>query len=789
MAQGKSDGTVYIDTKIDTSGIGKGVEETKRKLNAVTESVKRFGDNVKKSFEGTTTRKVGRSYEEVARDIKKAEAQLDKLIEKQIRFVEIGGNRKSQAFAGMEYDIEMARNKLFELQGELSKTSKKAPKSMNVLKKGVESTTKSIKKMGNSVKKSNFSLLKMLGTSILFSFVFRAISSVMQGFVDGLNNFVQYSEEANGTMSSLKSSLTQLKNSFATAFMPIITFVEPALNKLISLIIRINTLIAQFFSALSGKNTYTKAISVQEDYAKSLKGTAEAAEETQKSLSGLDKLNVLSSGKDNGVGGSVSPGEMFEETPIDPKMISLIDKIKKKLKEIAQIFTAGFFDGFGDFQSRIETIKNGVDSIKNSLVEIFTDPKVVQSANKYIKSLVYSFGQIVGSIASIGLTIGENLIGGLALYLERNSETIKDFLISMFDIGTDINVIVGELFKSIAYIFESFAGENGIALTAGLIGIFATTFMGIVELASKFTKDIIALFAQPIIDSKEQIKKSLEDLLAGFSSIVSSIKTIFDDWFGFIIQSYNEIVAPIFNNIKQSFTEFLQNSIVPLASKIGDFLKEFGILLNNLWAKILKPLISWIISNILPIIIPIFKSLIDNFSKTFSVIFGLLNGFTSILTKVIKFINGTFAYNWKKAWNGIKNVFVDIFNSISSKIESFINNAIKFINKLIDGINGLDIPLISKVNIPNISEISMPKLATGAVIPPNAPFAAMLGDQKNGRNLEAPEGLIRQIMREELASIGVNVTFEVEGDPNGIFKVTQKKAREYTKRTGTPAYT
>lgn len=43
----------------------------------------------------------------------------------------------------------------------------------------------------------------------------------------------------------------------------------------------------------------------------------------------------------------------------------------------------------------------------------------------------------------------------------------------------------------------------------------------------------------------------------------------------------------------------------------------------------------------------------------------------------------------------------------------------------------------------------IPALATGAVIPPNGEFLAVLGDQKNGRNLEAPEGLIRQIVREE----------------------------------------
>ena len=55
----------------------------------------------------------------------------------------------------------------------------------------------------------------------------------------------------------------------------------------------------------------------------------------------------------------------------------------------------------------------------------------------------------------------------------------------------------------------------------------------------------------------------------------------------------------------------------------------------------------------------------------------------------------------------------------------------------------------STIRLANIPEI--PMLAQGAVIPPNAPFAAVLGDQRNGRNLEAPEGLIRTIFQEEMA--------------------------------------
>ena len=34
----------------------------------------------------------------------------------------------------------------------------------------------------------------------------------------------------------------------------------------------------------------------------------------------------------------------------------------------------------------------------------------------------------------------------------------------------------------------------------------------------------------------------------------------------------------------------------------------------------------------------------------------------------------------------------------------------------------------------------------------------------------------------------LNVTFKVEGDPNGIFRVTQKKANEYFRATGNPAF-
>lgn len=53
-------------------------------------------------------------------------------------------------------------------------------------------------------------------------------------------------------------------------------------------------------------------------------------------------------------------------------------------------------------------------------------------------------------------------------------------------------------------------------------------------------------------------------------------------------------------------------------------------------------------------------------------------------------------------------------------------------------------------NIATMTAPQIPMLATGAVIPANAPFAAILGDQKHGTNIEAPESLLRDLIREEL---------------------------------------
>lgn len=113
-----------------------------------------------------------------------------------------------------------------------------------------------------------------------------------------------------------------------------------------------------------------------------------------------------------------------------------------------------------------------------------------------------------------------------------------------------------------------------------------------------------------------------------------------------------------------------------------------------------------------------------------------------------------FKTSWDNCWRGVGNAFIDTWNSIVGALETAINSMVRMLNKFSVKIPDLDIfgknaGASIGFNLNPVSFSRVPRLATGAVIPPNAEFAAILGDQRNGRNLEAPERLIRQIVREE----------------------------------------
>ena len=110
----------------------------------------------------------------------------------------------------------------------------------------------------------------------------------------------------------------------------------------------------------------------------------------------------------------------------------------------------------------------------------------------------------------------------------------------------------------------------------------------------------------------------------------------------------------------------------------------------------------------------------------------------------------------EKGFQSTGNGILGTFGGISSGTTSAMNGMIKGINQVKFTIPSW-VPLLGGksygFNIPLLQAPQIPKLATGAVLPANKPFLAMVGDQRHGTNVEAPLTTIQEAVRLELADL------------------------------------
>ena len=169
----------------------------------------------------------------------------------------------------------------------------------------------------------------------------------------------------------------------------------------------------------------------------------------------------------------------------------------------------------------------------------------------------------------------------------------------------------------------------------------------------------------------------------------------------------------------------------------------------------------------------------------------------NILGGIIQFIKGVFTGDLKMALDGVKKVAKGIVNGVLIIVESFINNIIRGLNWLITKINSISLKVPSWVpgvggkgwspHIGQMSSISLPRLATGAVIPPNKEFLAVLGDQKSGTNIETPLATMVEAFKQAMAESGGGATTVViQLDGKEIARSTVKNINNMTRAAGKP---
>lgn len=726
-------------------------------------------------------------YQEIQAQIDQATKRMNQLIAAQERYLNIGGKTSSSSYKRMQYDIDELANTIKYAEGELrdleasgkaftfgNQTKQAAAdmeklaaaerkladmnnrlgtsyasikgqvndynnsllKSSSAQQKATTSgnkLNKSLKNTGKSANSANFSIGRMLGTSILFSFVFQAISGVINAMKDGFTNLAQYSSSTNNSISMLWSSLERLKNSLATAFAPILDVIAPILSKFIDMLSTAASYVSMFFAFLSGKSTYTRAVAVQKDYAASLQDTSQAAsdvaDETERAseaaegyLSPIDEINKIGAqnniantspgtGGGGGAGGGTGSGPLFEEVAIDNKFASLLDSVLDKLKEIRDIFMAGFWDGLGNYKPILAELQADLQSIGEMLKEIFTDPAVVDSASNFARSWIYALGQITGSFARIGLTIAQNLVGGVEKFLAQEKDRIKAYLVEMFNVGAEVGQIIGNLAVTLADIFSVFGSDTAQQITGNIISIFAEVGMMVSENALKLGRDILTMIAQPIIDNKDLIKDALMGTLQAIEPFTSGILTLvqnirdgitdiydnhlkpffdsvaegFSAIFGALLEGYNTYMVPVLEGLGQKFQELMDGPVGIAIDQIVEFIGKLIDALKLLWETVLVPLFTWIAENIMPVLSTIVQYIGENVLNILSLIAEAIGNLADVLSGIIDFLVGIFTGDWELAWTGIQ----EIFSGVWELITGILSSAWEFITTLIT--NALDV--------------------------------------------------------------------------------------------------
>lgn len=623
----------------------------------------------------------------------------------------------------------------------------------------------------NSANNASFSIGRMVGMSILYSTVFGMISKVNSGIMTGINNLAQYSSATNASISSMMSALTQLQNSLATAFAPILSVVAPILTAFMNMLSKAITYVGMFIAALTGQKSFTRAKAVQEDYAASLnktssgankaakatknnaKATKKANKEIQTYLSGLDEVRQYQKEKDNdtpssstpsaggggGGGGYTGPsiGDMFEKVPIESSIADIAKKIKDLIKKED-------WEGLGAYIA--SGINQGLQKIYDAINWNNVGPKITYFVNAFTRT----FNSLVDHIDwdLMGRTVGagiNTIVNTLNLLIEG---------IDWKNLGSKIGVGINGMFNEVDWsnVGRLFANRINIPfqMLAGAVNTLKWDTIG-----KSIGQGLNGAIAQLDVNS---IGTSLSGLALGILTILDNALTTTDwsqlgtklsallisiDWVGIFVNAISvagkaitaltQLGVSFMDNLTKGITNGTQQFISKGLSALTNFtanlrtnagkLVDSGLHLMLNLAKGIANAMPDIIKNVPEIVINIAGVINDNAPKILVagvkliaiLIKGLIQSIPTLIAsipKIIMAIVSVFAaYDWLSLG---KSLIVGIKNGIMGAKSNAVNAIKNVYSSLVNGIKNLPSKLkeIGTNGVKNVGSGITGKLST-----------------------------------------------------------------------------
>jgi phage-related protein len=583
------------------------------------------------------------------------------------------------------------------------------------------------------------------------------VNGIMQETQWQVGDAAKYTATYAGRVAALGKTLRDVKINLGNAFMPIANIVLPLLQTLANALVRITSIFAQFSQALFGKGqqqAQTKATSQQANAVSDLGDSYQDAGKAAKgALAGFDEVNNLADNSDSGgagagidtsaIGAANEPmGINFETNApeISAEIQAMAESVKAKIKGITDTINANkelIISAVGGIVGAFATFK--------ALTFLSTIPEVITGIGVALSALLTPIG-----IASM-------VIGGLIasfIYLYQTNEDFRNNINAVWtDISNTLNSFVNDTLKPIfSYIINSFLAPIGVAFKTYILPVLADLFVGI----GKILNDILKLLQSTLDNAWNIVKPGLDLIKKIVVDVLEIIKNLWDKYGNDLINNirgfiqgaqetfqliWDNIINPIIQPALEMLSWLWTEHLSKLVAQIGEFIMKCVNGALELYNGFIKPLIDYMIVDLGPKVAFVVNLLVDLFGSMVAGIADQIKALFKIFGGIVDFIVGVFTGNWKKAWEGVRDIFGGIFDSLVGLVKVPLNYIIDAINAVIRGLNSIHfslpdwIPGVGGKSF-GISIASIPKLAKGGIT--NGPTLAMIGDNPGGKEVVSP---------------------------------------------------
>lgn len=596
--------------------------------------------------------------------------------------------------------------------------------------------------------------LKSLVAGALF---FNIISRGLTELTKQIGSYLTANREFSTALGSIKSNLL-------TAFQPIYDKIIPALNTLMSALKQASAQAAVFIAQVFG----TTAQKAQQD-AEALKEKADAIKETgdaakkaekdqKKYLASFDTIEKL------------GENEQEEEKPEE-------DAAAKFDTDFSQIKLPEWLVNFW------EPIKTSWDEVGGATVEAVKAS--LGSIWDLLKSIGQTFLDMWNSVAGI------TLLNNLQLLLQTILGIIHDIAAAFkaaWEGGTGEAVIsalfyminsVLELLISVGQAFREAWNDNGRGeeICRTILQIVANIFEIVGNLANRFKEaweandNGVAIWGaildiiQDVLDFFEEITAAtarwtegldLEPIVSAFRKLLETVEPLVDTILDGLSWAWENVLLPLAGWVIEDAAPAAINVLTKALEALNKILNALSPVFMALWENILKPLASFIGK--------VFVAALNALAEAIEWIGNLLTGLIQTLSDAASRVAEFFGASGSSKSAG--------FSGGSSSRAAAYSTRMAYAGD------------IAAYNLADL-----PHLAQGAVISPNSEFLAVLGDQRNGTNVEAPLGLIEQALENVVARYsgtggGTNVTVNFTGSLSQLARILQPEITVEAGRIG-----